>query len=73
MKIFLAKIYLSFLLLFEEIQLKYKYHQNENISSTNLLLTYFGFNEIKVKHRYHSNENISGRHLLVVRFGFDEI
>ena len=73
MKIFLAEIYWSFLLLFGERQVEYRYHRNENVSSTNSLLAPFGFKEMKVKHRYHSHEIISGGNLLVVHLGFDEI
>ena len=44
---------------FNEIQVEYRYHRDENISDTNLLLV-----------RYHRNENISGANLLLVPFRF---
>ena len=58
---------------FEEIEVKYTYHSNENISSTNLLIAPSAFDTIQVKCRYHSNGIISGGNLLVVYFGLEEI
>ena len=61
MVIFLAQVY-SFLLFVYYCK---KYHQNENVSSANLLHVLFFVYYCK---KYHTNENISGENLLFVNF-----
>ena len=46
MKIYLAEIYFPVPFAFEKIQVKYRYHRDENISGTNLLVVPSGLDEI---------------------------
>ena len=46
MKIYLTQIFFRVLFGFEKIQLKYRYHRDENISGANLLVVPLGFDKI---------------------------
>ena len=64
MKMYLLQIFFPVSFGFKEIQVKYRYHTNKNISVANLLRVPFGFEEIKVKYRFHKNDNIFTTNLL---------